>query len=135
MASPVILQKLDSIARCIERIESKRPASLEALKKDVDLQDILMLNLERLVQLCVDVAGILIAERGMKPIPTTMADAFEVLYSNGIIEEALKTRMRKSVGFRNLAVQEYDKINWEIVYRMVSTHLDDFKSFARIVGV
>ncbi len=39
--------------------------------------------------------------------------------------------MRKSVGFRNLSLNEYYIINWEIVYRVATTYLDDFKGFAR----
>ena len=132
MASAVILQKLDSIVRCIQRIEEKRPASVEELQQSVDLQDILMLNLERLVQRSVDIAGILIAERGLRPVPSTMADAFDVLFTNRLIDDPLRTRMRKAVGFRNMAVHEYDKISWTIVYRIVTIHLEDFKAFARV---
>jgi uncharacterized protein YutE (UPF0331/DUF86 family) len=132
MTRAVLLQKVDSIVRCLERVELKRPASAALLATNVDAQDILILNLERAVQLCVDIAGILVAERGLKPVPTTMADAFDVLCSAQIISEKLKDRMRKSVGFRNLAVHEYDKINWEIVYRIASEHLVDFKEFARV---
>lgn len=132
MANPVVTQKLDSIVRCLERIELKRPASLAALEKDPDAQDILMLNLERLVQLSVDVAGILIAERAFRPVPSTMAESFDVLCANGVIDEALKTRMRKAVGFRNIAVHEYDKVSWEVVFLIVTKHLEDFKAFARV---
>ena len=45
----IIFRKLDSPARCIHRIESKRPASVEDLVADIDLQDILSVNLERAV--------------------------------------------------------------------------------------
>ena len=121
------------MVRCLERIEAKVPATVPLLQTDVDLQDILMLNLERLVQLSVDVAALLIARKNLRPVPTTMADSFDVLCLAGIIPEALKVRMRKAVGFRNLAVHEYDKINWQIVYLIATKHLEDFKQFARIV--
>lgn len=41
--------------------------------------------------------------------------------------------MKKAVGFRNLAVHNYDAINWAIVYALATQHLDDFKAFARAV--
>ena len=41
--------------------------------------------------------------------------------------------MIKSVGFRNIAVHEYSKVNWEVVYSIVKTNLSDFKDFAREV--
>jgi uncharacterized protein YutE (UPF0331/DUF86 family) len=36
------------------------------------------------------------------------------------------------VGFRNLAVHNYDAINWHIVFSIVHEHLADFSSFAKV---
>ncbi|MCH7226438.1 hypothetical protein [Haloferula sp. A504] len=41
MDSHLIQRKLDSLGRCLARIEAKRPADSAALVGDVDLQDIL----------------------------------------------------------------------------------------------
>lgn len=68
----VVLDKLESLRRCIQRIESKRPDTLEALQADLDLQDILSLNLTRAVQVSVDVAAHLVADLDV-PAPDTMA--------------------------------------------------------------
>lgn len=40
--------------------------------------------------------------------------------------------MRKSVGFRNVMVHNYDEVNWEIVFAICKFHLNDFKEFARV---
>ena len=53
MDKRLVAEKLDSLFRCIERIESKRPAKKEILADDLDLQDIIAVNLERAVQLTV----------------------------------------------------------------------------------
>jgi len=76
--SEVLIPKLDSLARCINRIESKKPFTLDFLERDLDLQDIISVNLERAVQQCVDIASICIAEMGVTP-PATMSEAFVVL--------------------------------------------------------
>ncbi len=39
--------------------------------------------------------------------------------------------MKKAVGFRNIAVHNYQNINWEIVFNICHYKLDDFKNFAR----
>jgi len=39
--------------------------------------------------------------------------------------------MKKSVGFRNVAVHNYDVINWKIVYAICNSLMDDFRRFAR----
>lgn len=49
MDHDVIARKLDSLSRCVIRIESKRPADARELVSDIDLQDIISVNLERAV--------------------------------------------------------------------------------------
>ena len=45
----------------------------------------------------------------------------------------LSENLRKAVGFRNIAVHEYYKIDWEIVFTIISNSLDDFRKFAAVV--
>ncbi|MFZ2390132.1 MAG: hypothetical protein WAW69_20245 [Polaromonas sp.] len=47
MNREVVEQKLESLRRCLQRIETKCPADAETLVVDVDLQDIVSLNLSR----------------------------------------------------------------------------------------
>lgn len=48
---PVIEEKLESLRRCLRRVELKCPADVDALVNDVDAQDILALNLTRAADL------------------------------------------------------------------------------------
>lgn len=121
--------KLDSLARCLLRIESKFPITPKRLQTDLDLQDIVVLNLERAVQVSVDLASILLAEANL-PVPSTMAESFTALAQIGKITPELAQRLVKSVGFRNLAVHEYEKLDWKIVSSIVNDRLGDFKAFA-----
>jgi len=41
--------------------------------------------------------------------------------------------MRASVGFRNIAVHNYESIDWQIVFAICTTHTADFSDFARAV--
>ena len=54
----VVRRKLESLRRCIVRIEEKRPVSVEILKTDYDIQDIISLNLERAIQISVDIGSL-----------------------------------------------------------------------------
>ena len=120
--------KLDSIARCIERIESKQPFSVQKLESDFDLQDIISVNLERAIQQAVDVATMILS-RGAYPTPGNMADCFPLLEKTGWIDSTVAERMVKAVGFRNVMVHEYEKMNWAIVHRIATEHLKDLKNF------
>ena len=49
MNDQVILSKLTSLKRCVDRIQSKTPPTAADLNRDLDLQDIISLNLQRAV--------------------------------------------------------------------------------------
>ncbi len=130
MDSDVIANKLESLRRCITRLRAKTPASADVLSADLDTQDIVCLNLERAVQVCVDIAMHILADIEA-PAPDTMADAFVALAQQGIISESTAARMVKAAGFRNVAVHEYQELDWNIVYAILTRHLDDFVQYAR----
>ena len=125
--------KLESLRRCVERIAAKTPPSVDQLEQNPDLQDIIALNLQRAVQLSVDLASHLIAETDARP-PSTMAENFEVLKNVQVINPVLADRMMKAVGFRNIAVHSYQAIDWNIVFQICRRHLDDFRQFAQAVA-
>ncbi|WP_293748790.1 DUF86 domain-containing protein [Limnohabitans sp. Rim8] len=110
MDAQVIDQKLESLRRCLMRIESKQPFDAEQLANDFDLQDIVSLNLTRAVQMAVDI-GAHIAASYNQLGPATMAETFEQLHGMGVISSDLAIQLKKSVGFRNIAVHNYSTIN------------------------
>ncbi len=128
----IIERKLDSLWRCLERVRSRTPANASDLLNDLDLQDVLVLNLSRAVQICVDVAVHILSERKQPP-PETMGKAFELLAQEGLLDTELAQRLKKSVGFRNLAVHNYEAIDWAIVHAIATRHLVDFEAFAKAV--
>lgn len=128
----LLFTKIESLRKCILRIEHKRPLNAEILQSDIDLQDIISVNLERAVQQCVDIAAIIIAETDNPP-PATMASAIVLLSDYGIIDKDLSERLRKAVGFRNIAVHEYYKIDWNIVFSIITNNLDDFRRLTSLV--
>ncbi|OZB12621.1 MAG: hypothetical protein B7X58_11100 [Marinobacter sp. 34-60-7] len=132
MDEQLVAQKLESLRRCVQRVESRLPEDLDTLLVDLDAQDIISLNLTRAVQMCVDIASHWLAEHAEATAPKTMGQAFEALAQSGIIDTELAARMRKSVGFRNVMVHNYDDVNWEIVYAIGSKHLGDFRAFAKV---
>ena len=133
MDREIVEEKLESLRRCIQRVSEKCPPTVEALFLDIDLQDILVLNLSRAVQLCVDIASHLIADLEIAP-PETMGYAVDAIANAGIIESNLAARLKKAVGFRNIAIHNYEIIDWRIVHSIAQKHLNDFSDFAGIIG-
>lgn len=129
----MIDQKIESLRRSVARVGEKCPDSVDALQKDYDAQDIITLNLSRAVQMCVDIGAHLLAESNQTS-PGTMGSTFELLSEAGIISADLSGKLKKAVGFRNLAVHNYEAINWAIVYAIARTHLEDFLEFVMAVN-
>jgi uncharacterized protein YutE (UPF0331/DUF86 family) len=130
MDKQIILNKLTSLKRCIERVEAKIPKSSKTLQSDYDLQDIVSLNLQRAVQVCVDIAAHINADLDTRP-PVSMTDSFDNLNKENIISDEVCIRMKKSIGYRNIAVHEYSTINWDIVFSVATLNLNDFRKFAK----
>lgn len=134
MDREVVEQKLESLRRCLQRIEAKCPTDAATLAADIDLQDIISLNLSRAVQISVDIGAHLIA--GMEvPPPDTMGQTFDLLAQEGVLDSKLAGSLKKAVGFRNITVHNYENINWCIVHSIVKYHLADFSEFARVVAM
>ncbi len=134
MDREIIDQKLESLRRCVQRIASKSPKDAATLIADFDLQDIVSLNLSRAVQISVDIGAHLISKMNLPP-PDSMEQTFDLLAQAGILNTDLATRLKKAVGFRNIAIHSYERINWEMVFTIVSLHLIDFSEFAKEISL
>lgn len=130
MDALILGEKIEALRRCLARVEAKRTDSPGALRADADRQDIISLNLTRAVQLCVDMATHVLADTEQPP-PQTMAEAFDLLAAEGMIPDELAARMRRAVGFRNVAVHSYQAIDWDIVHSITHQGLEDFQAYAR----
>ncbi|MBN2718265.1 MAG: DUF86 domain-containing protein [Deltaproteobacteria bacterium] len=129
----LVYSKVDSLHRCVARIESKVPDSADVLRSDIDTQDIIILNLERAVQQSVDIAMHIISQLSQAPAAASMGDAFSVLQQQKILTANTAERMMKAVGFRNTAVHAYQQIDVNIIFAIVTRHLDDFRIFVKEV--
>ncbi|EZP76047.1 hypothetical protein H839_12259 [Parageobacillus genomosp. 1] len=131
MTNDVILNKISAIERCIKRINEEydnNPKNLQNYTK----QDSIILNIQRACEACIDIAMHIVAEKKLG-IPQTSRDAFELLYQHRIITESVMKKMKAMVGFRNIAVHDYQAINLEIVQMIVEKHLDDFREYVKQV--
>ena len=132
MDRDVVTAKLESLRRCVERVRTRTPPSAAELSIDHDAQDIVCLNLERAVQMCVDIAAHIVSDTECA-VPDTMAGTFEALERQGVLSRDLAERMRRAVGFRNISVHAYRMLDWAIVYSLATERLDDFVEYGRAV--
>ncbi len=131
MVKDVILNKISIIERCLKRIREvyeDNPANL----KDYTKQDSIVLNIQRAVEATIDIAMYIVSDKKLG-IPQNSRDAFEVLNSNDIIDDNMLKKLKKMVGFRNIAVHNYQKLNLDILQKVIENHLRDFEEFISII--
>lgn len=130
MDSVILDKKIDSILRCLTRIEQRLPMDEVSFMLDYDAQDVVVLNITRAVQLSVDIATHVLST-GNEAVPDTMSDAFVKLHRQGLFSKQVAEKMIKSVGYRNVAVHSYDDVDLSITYEIARDHLQDFKNFIK----
>lgn len=123
----VALAKVNSIQRCLKRIEQVTSLDPETLD-DLDTQEIFILNLQRAVQSSIDLAAHVIADEGLG-LPSELREHFDLLEHAGVINAEQLKKLRKMVGFRNIAVHEYQSMNTEILKSILEHNLKDIEDF------
>jgi uncharacterized protein YutE (UPF0331/DUF86 family) len=63
-----------------------------------------------------------------------MGETFDRLVELRIIDSGLASRLKKAVGFRNLAMHNYDALDWGLVHTISCQNLNDFTDFARAIS-
>ncbi|MCI1280046.1 MAG: DUF86 domain-containing protein [Nitrospira sp.] len=132
MADDVILNKAASIERCLRRITEEFAGDRQNLAANQTKQDAIVLNLQRACETAIDLAMYVISQRRLG-LPQESRDAFALLQTAGILPSELAGRMQRMVGFRNVAVHEYTRLNLDIVLTIITKHLDDFRTFSSTI--
>lgn len=102
--------------------------TIEQYSMDWKVQRVVERTLQMMIEICVDVAGHIISDKGYR-VPTTYADTFRVLYENDMLNKELFETMEKIAKFRNIIVHHYDKDDAEIVVRILKKDLKDFSAY------
>jgi uncharacterized protein YutE (UPF0331/DUF86 family) len=129
MKNDIILNKVSIIERCIKRIHEEyenNPSNLQNYTK----QDSIILNLQRACEASIDLAMHIVAEKKLG-LPQNSRDAFSLIEENGIIPSSLSKKMKAMIGFRNIAVHDYQEINLTILQKILEDHLVDFMQFTK----
>ena len=132
MADDVLLNKAAAIERAVRRVREEHAGDDANLLANQTRQDAILLNLQRACETSIDAAMHVVRIRRLG-IPQETREAFDLLERAGLLDPVLSGRLKKMVGFRNVAIHEYRKLNLEIVRRIVVEHLDDFLAFARLL--
>jgi len=128
----ILINKSETVRRCLRRIHEEYqgdPKNLDHITK----QDSIVLNLQRACEACIDLAMHIVSERRLG-VPQHSRDAFELLQRHGIINQEIADRLKAMVGFRNIAVHDYQSLRIEILQSILDKRLHDFEEFLKAVA-
>lgn len=123
----VVYEKISQIQACLRRIQARTQGNPDTVR-DIDTQDIFVLNLQRAVQSCIDLAAHIIADEGLG-LPSELKENFMLLERAQIITAHLSDRLQKMVGFRNIAVHDDTAMDVDILKSVLVNDLRDLEEF------
>lgn len=126
--SDIVTAKIQSIQRCIGRAREEYRLAGDSFRADYSRQDAAVMNITRACELAIDLANFMIKTVKLG-VPASSAESFELLARKKIIPSPLEKKMVGMVGFRNIAVHEYRKLDIEIVEAIIQTGFDDLIGF------
>ncbi|WP_133512214.1 type VII toxin-antitoxin system HepT family RNase toxin [Candidatus Thiosymbion oneisti] len=130
MADDVLINKAATIERCVARAREEYAADPDGFTQDYTRQDAAILNIQRACEAALDMGQHLI-RRERLGVPQSARDVFALLAQGGWIDAELAGLLKRMVGFRNIAVHDYQSLQLPITVSIIRKHLDDFLTYSR----
>jgi len=126
----VLLNKAASIERCVARAREEYATDPAGFAGNPTRQDAAMLNILRACEAALDMGQHLI-RRDRLGVPQSARDVFGLLAAAGWIDGELAAALKRMVGFRNIAVHDYQALQLPIVVSIIERHLDEFLAYGK----
>ena len=128
----VIINKVQSIHRCIERAREEYKLAGKTFDSDYTHQDAAILNIIRACEQAIDLANHVIKSHQMG-IPASNAESFSLLAQKQVISRDIEQKMIRMTGFRNMAVHQYQRLDMIIVEAIIVSNLDDLLHYTEAI--
>jgi uncharacterized protein YutE (UPF0331/DUF86 family) len=129
MADDVLINKAATIERCVARAREEYAADPEGFAENFSHQDAAILNIQRACEAALDM-GLHIIRRERLGVTQSARDTFTLLAQAHWLTPAVAEQMKRMVGFRNVAVHDYQSLQLPITLNILTHHLDDFLVFS-----
>ena len=127
----VVLSKIESIERSVKRIDELYNLN-EELEDKYMLEDAITLNIQRACQQAIDLAMYLCSKLALG-LPKESREAFKILNKAKLLSNEITVKMEKMVGFRNVAIHQYQDLERETVFYIADKGKEDFLIYSREV--
>lgn len=128
----LILRKLSELDTYLAQVAPYGQLDVASYSRDWKTQRIVERTLHLAIELCLDIADHVVADRRLR-VPDSGADTFRALAEAGLVPEALAAALGRMVGFRNILVHDYARLDPAIVLRVLRVDLQDLTRFRDVV--
>jgi uncharacterized protein YutE (UPF0331/DUF86 family) len=128
----ILVAKVTTIEKCLGKVKEKRSATIAEFMVNEDSQDIVLFNLMQAIQGCVDMAAHIVSDEGYG-MAGSMNEFFYLLSGRSVISVELQEKLIRAVGFRNLVVYEYAKLDLNQVYDIATNGIKDLEDFIGVI--
>ncbi|MBX9713023.1 MAG: DUF86 domain-containing protein [Pseudomonadaceae bacterium] len=130
MLDDVLINKAATIERCVARAREEYLRDPAGFATDFTRQDAAILNIQRACEAALDMGQHLI-RRERLGVPQSARDVFTLLAQSQRIDPALADSLKRMVGFRNIAVHDYQALQLPIMVAIIEKHLEEFLHYSQ----
>jgi uncharacterized protein YutE (UPF0331/DUF86 family) len=130
MLDDVLINKAATIERCVQRAREEYNKNPDTFGTDFTRQDAAILNIQRACEAALDMGQHLIRKERLG-VPQSNRDVFSLLVGSGRIGPTLGENLKRMVGFRNIALHDYQTLQLPIAVDIIEHHLGDFLSYSK----
>ena len=129
MHDDVLINKAATIERCVARAREEFDHDPTTFETNFSRQDAAVMNIQRACEAALDMGNHII-RRERLGLPQSARDVFEILAQAKWIDQALADSLKRMVGFRNIAVHDYQKLLMPITVKVITEHLVEFLQYS-----
>jgi len=127
-----ILARLDKLDECARILRELQKAARSDFLADYHLYGLAERYLQLAIECVLDIGSLCITGLGLRK-PETGQEVIDILHERGLLAGDLAARFEGIVGFRNILVHEYTRIDRSIVYASLHSRVGDLEQFAKQV--
>jgi len=129
----LVLRRLALLDTYLEQLAPYRQIDVADYRADWKVQRIIERTLHLAIESCMDVADHVVADRRLR-VPETGADTFDILVEAELLPKSLGSALASMVGFRNILVHDYARLDPALVVGVLHRDLEDVEQFREVVS-
>ena len=127
----VIRRRLGKLEEYLGILERTRHYSLQEFLDDPERYGSAERFLQLAIEALLDMASHVIAEQGLGEVNQSR-DIPELFRAAGYIDDDLKERWVRMIGFRNILVHDYLEVDRRLVHQVIQHDQDDLRALAKV---